>query len=210
MILETLVVGPIATNCYLVGKGPAVAIIDPGGSPDAICGALDQRGLIPEKIVVTHAHADHILAVGEISEKYGGLPIVCHRSEASFLTNPQENLSVFLGEELIVPEATEFADDGDTIDLGGLEFTVLHVPGHSPGGICLYHAPADGVPVLIAGDTVFAESIGRTDFPHSDHNTFISKIKEKILTLPPETTILPGHGPITTVEREKAYNPFLQ
>ncbi len=209
MILESLVVGPIATNCYLVGKGPEIAIIDPGGSTEAIINAVESRGLKPASIIITHAHADHILSVGGIAEAYPGIKILIHSAEASFLTNPSENLSMFMGMQLVAPEATDLVEDGDLVDAGGIPFEVIHVPGHSPGGICLYNADADSHPILIAGDTVFDGSIGRTDFPHSDHAAFISKIKEKILSLPPDTTILPGHGPATTVEKEKRYNPFL-
>lgn len=209
MILESLVVGPIATNCYIIGSGPEVAIVDPGGSAAAIIETVKGRNLKPTALIATHCHADHILSLRELSEEFSGIEILCHPTEKSFLTDPEENLSMFLGEELIAPEATGTLSEGDTADLGGVPFKVIHVPGHSPGSICFYHEPEDGDPVLIAGDTVFADGIGRTDFPHSDHKAFIPNIKNKIFTLPPETMILPGHGPATTVAREKQYNPWL-
>jgi glyoxylase-like metal-dependent hydrolase (beta-lactamase superfamily II) len=209
MILECLVVGPIATNCYIVGNGPEVAIVDPGGDAEAIIAQLKKRRLRPTAIYITHGHADHILSVGELADAFPDIKIYIHKDESSFLENPSENLSVFLGEAVTTPKATGLLSDGDDADMGGLAFKVLHVPGHSPGGICFYHKPEKGEGILIAGDTVFEGSIGRTDFPHSNHNKFISKIKEKILTLPPDTMILPGHGPATTVRAEKDYNPFL-
>lgn len=210
MILESLVVGPIATNCYLVGKGPEVAIVDPGGSEEAVFNALEEKGLRPAAIVATHAHADHILGLTATVEKYPGIKVYAHEAEKEFYANPAENLSMFIGESLVSAEPTDFLEDGQVVEIAGLEFRVLHIPGHSPGGICLFHQPAEGDPFLLAGDTVFQDSIGRTDFPHSDHNLFISKIKNSILTLPDNTTILPGHGPATTVEHEKSYNPFLR
>ncbi|RIK64226.1 MAG: hypothetical protein DCC65_14505 [Planctomycetota bacterium] len=199
-------------NAYVVWqkKGGRCWIIDPGLPPSAaqIIGFVERNSLTPDAIVLTHGHADHIAGVPEVLAAFPGLPVHIAREEAAALTDPRENLSTGLG--------TPFAPDiRDTIDLApGSQLTledttwhVLDVSGHSPGGRALYCATAGAV---IVGDALFLGSIGRTDFHHSSHERLIRNIREKLYALPDETKVYSGHGPVTTIARERRTNPFVQ
>jgi hydroxyacylglutathione hydrolase len=205
MLIEVFEVGPYMSNCYLVGDETAqvAMIIDPGFEPGRIWSGIRSHDFEIEKIVLTHGHLDHISAVSEMKSKTGA-KILIHRGDASMLTDPRENLSAFSGENIRAPEADRLLDDKEVISVGNLEFEVLHTPGHSPGGICLRSDE-----VVFTGDTLFAGSIGRTDFPGSDYETLMRSIREKLMILPEDTTIYPGHGPKSTIGREKRSNPFV-
>lgn len=205
MLIEVFEVGPYLSNCYLVGDEAAQVgmIIDPGFEPGRIWSEVQSQNLRIERIVLTHGHLDHISAVGEIKSKTGA-EILIHRDDASMLTDPRENLSAFSGENIRAPAADRLLEDEELISVGDLEFEVLHTPGHSPGGICL---KSDNV--LFTGDTLFAGSIGRTDFPGSDYETLMRSIRERLMILPEDTTIYPGHGPKSTIGQERRFNPFV-
>ncbi|MDO8472201.1 MAG: MBL fold metallo-hydrolase [Dehalococcoidia bacterium] len=209
MILETLEVGPYMANCYIVGseKTGTGLIIDPGADAPAILKVVKSRVLSIEIVAVTHAHIDHIGAIKPVVDSTGAR-LEMHRLdyEGPFRQHMNKMVSQFMGgsTEEEFPKPDRLLSDGDIVDIGDLKFTVLHTPGHSPGGICLY-----GEGVVFTGDTLFNTGIGRTDFPGCSSDDLMRSIRTKLLTLPDNTTVYPGHGPSTTVRYEKEWNPFL-
>lgn len=197
--------GPFATNCYII-KCPETgesAVVDPGVPDPWIKKTLAERGLKPSVILLTHAHVDHIGGL-EWVKSFTGAPIWMHADDRKMLADPRLNGSAMFGEPISAPPPDRLLKDGETFTLGKLSFQVLHTPGHTPGGICFY-TPGH----LIAGDTLFAGSIGRTDLPGGNHETLIRSIRSRLLPLPDDTTVYPGHGPATTIGDEREYNPFL-
>ncbi len=183
-------------------------VVDPGLPPTTanMLKYLSERKLSPDAIVLTHAHADHIAGIPDMLATYRVLPVYLAEVEWSFLGDPSQNLSTMGGLELRVqaPELRDLAD-GETLQLGQTRWLVLDTSGHSPGGRTLYCAHAGAA---IVGDALFAGSIGRVDFPHSDGPRLLANIREKLFTLPGETRVCSGHGPDTTIEIERATNPF--
>lgn len=206
MIVETLQLGPIATNCYIVhdeATGRA-AVIDPGGDAPRVTAALARRNLTVEAIIATHAHFDHIGAVRDLVLATGA-PFLAGEAELPVLKTAAEQALMFFGIAVPPPPAPDrLLRDGDELTLAGARFRVAHTPGHSPGHICLL---GDGA--AFVGDVVFPGSIGRTDLPGGDYDTLMRAIARHILTLPDETVLYSGHGPETTVGRERRTNPFL-
>ena len=206
MFLKTLAVGSIGTNCYLAGcpDTKKVAVIDPGDDGKRILALLEQSGYQVEYIINTHGHIDHIGANKEIKDATGA-QLLIHKEDGEYLTNSQKNLSGFMPFQVSGPAADRLLEDGDTITIGDtVKLTVLHTPGHTPGGICL-----KGDDVIFTGDTVFAGSIGRTDLPGGSYQVIINSIKDKLLTLKGDFRLLPGHGPASTLGEERISNPFL-
>ena len=214
MPIKTIPAGPLQTNCYVVSDAgsPEAMIVDPGGDADTIIAYVESEKLDPKVLLNTHAHIDHIGANAEIKNHFPGVQLTVHADDANSLTDPMGNLSAMMGMEYQSPVADLVVQEGDHVTVGGWEFRVLHTPGHTPGGICLYaESPPEGeAPVLIAGDSLFAGSIGRTDFPGGDMSTLLSSIQEKLFVLPQQTTVHSGHGPSTTIGREKESNPFVR
>lgn len=202
--------GPFLTNCYIVSVGEACWIVDASFEPEAMIEYVLEKGLKPQALVLTHAHADHIAGVEQVMEALGDMPLLIHANEEDWLSDPVANLSASHGMPIKTRPATGTLEDGQELDWGGTTWRVIHVPGHSPGGVGLYHEAASGAPVLLAGDALFEGSIGRTDFPTSNHEMLISAIKEKLYTLPGETRVLAGHGTETTIGRERETNPFVR
>lgn len=185
-------------------------IVDPGLPPQAerIVAHVAAKRLTPEAIVLTHAHGDHIAGVDDVAAAFTELPVYLAREEWPMLRDPMENLSGHFGAGVTVK--TDRVRDlavGAALDLDGTTWQVLDTSGHSPGGRTLYCAELG---VALVGDAVFAGGIGRTDFHHSDGDRLLRNIRENVLTLPEDTMLIPGHGPSTTVGREKATNPYLQ
>jgi glyoxylase-like metal-dependent hydrolase (beta-lactamase superfamily II) len=219
MIIKGFEVGAIAGCCYIVvdERAKDAMVIDPGGDGDFLVEEIKALHARPLYLVNTHGHADHMAANGDIKAAFPEIQILIHADDAELLTNPQKNLSFFIGEEISSPPADRLLKDGDKIALGGNAFKVIHIPGHTRGGICLYCEKPDGKTpgVVFTGDTLFQMGIGRTDFPDPDFSEaqkfkmLTGGIREKILTLPEETVVYPGHGPATTVGNEKRRNPFL-
>ncbi len=209
MILRSLEVGPYMSNCYIVGcrRTKDAMIIDPGAEPERILKEVKSAGLTVKTIVATHMHADHIGALAKVKQATGA-PFAVHEAESSkdYIDGASMMLSAMMGRSSLgIPPVDWKLKDGDQIDVGDLRFTVLHTPGHSPGGICL-----SGPGVVFCGDTLFNFSIGRTDFPGGDYDQLIDSIQTKIMVLPNETRVHCGHGPATTVGFERKANPFLQ
>lgn len=209
-IARRLVVGPLQANCYIVSSpgASAAAIADPGGDPELIAEHLRRGGLRPLAIVNTHAHPDHADANAALKERYR-IPILMHRDEAAMLKDAAPLMKLIGLAFEPSPPPDRLLDDGEEIAIGDLALKVIHTPGHTPGGICLLHE-GGGAPVLFSGDTIFAGSIGRTDLPGGSYEALMNSIRDKILPLPDETVVLPGHGPETTLGRERAHNPFLE
>jgi glyoxylase-like metal-dependent hydrolase (beta-lactamase superfamily II) len=207
MILKTLVVGPFASNCYIVGSESSKQgiIIDPGAEAKLILRTVNDLGLTIHLILITHAHIDHIGALAPVKEGTGAKFAIHEAEAAAGLGMFSRMLSSMSGGSFSQPPKPErLLKDGDNIDIDDLSFTVLHTPGHSPGGISLY-----GQGILFSGDTLFNHGIGRTDFPGCSYEQIMDSIKSKLMTLPDETIVYPGHGPATTIGEEKRGNPFL-
>ena len=208
MIVQTVSVTPLATNCYLVGceRTRHGAVIDPGGDAPAILAAIQATRLEVKVIINTHGHIDHTGANGEIKAATGAR-LVIHELDAPMLSDPRLNLGWFMGQDVAGPAADETLRDGDVLTVGDLRLQILHVPGHTPGGIALL---AMGQEITFSGDALFQGSIGRSDFPGGDHQQLIRSISDQLLTLPDQMRVYPGHGPTTTIGEEKRHNPWLR
>ena len=205
MQIETIVVSPFETNCYLVwdeGDRKGV-VIDPGDEDKKILERAKKKGVEIEAILLTHGHADHIAAVQPIKEKLK-IPIYIGRGDEAMLESPSANVSAFFGFQITCPPADHILGDGDSLKIGSMTFSIIATPGHSPGGIC-YFAER----YLFCGDTLFNGSVGRTDLPGGNYQQLIDSIDRNILTLPDEIICYPGHGPFTSVGQERKSNPFL-
>ncbi len=204
MIFERLVVGSLATNCYIIGCPDTMigAVVDPGEDGDVILDKLNSHKLQCKYIILTHGHIDHIGALPQVHAATGA-EVLIHSADAPRLLNPNR-YSYFLTVNFKLPQADRLLEDGDKIQIGKLTWEVIHTPGHSPGGICLKHGS-----LLITGDTLFAYSVGRSDLPGGNHQVMINSIKTRLLGFHDETRIFPGHGPISTIGAEKRFNPFL-
>lgn len=205
MIINELAVGPLMANCFIVGcdKTREAIVIDPGGDPDRILAALNQAELNLKYIVNTHGHFDHVDG-NQALKAATGAPLLIHRLDAPVLSSMASNAAVFGLSANESPEPDTFLEEGDTVEFGEISLKVLHTPGHSPGGISLY---ADSV--VFVGDTLFLGSIGRTDFPGGDFQTLANSIHQKLFPLGDDVTVYTGHGPATTIGREKRTNPFV-
>lgn len=201
--------GPFATNCFVVrvASKRACWIVDAGFEPAALIGYVRREGLHPEALVLTHAHADHIAGVREVLAAFPGTPVWVHEAEREWLGDPELNLSAAMGMGVTAPGPDATLTHGQELELAGTRWRVLHTPGHSPGGITLA-CEASGL--ALVGDALFAGSIGRTDLPGGSLEVLERSIREQLYTLPDATRALPGHGPETTIGREKVSNPFVR
>ncbi len=194
-------VGYLETNCYIVKSGKDCLVIDPGGDAGEILSVVEEQGLCVHAIVVTHGHFDHYLAAGELHEATGA-PIYVGIDDLSALRDPGWMVE-YIPSGYIAPREIKGLSDGDTVGAGELSFQVMSTPGHSPGSVCL-HSPG----VLFSGDLLFSGSIGRTDFPGGDSRAMRESLR-KVGRLPDHTVVYPGHGPSTTIGKEKESNPYM-
>ncbi len=204
MIVRKLVVGPYASNCYIIGSeatGEGM-IIDPGAQAEDILRAVEKLGLTIKLIVLTHRHPDHVGASAQV-KKATKAPLASHAECAKYL--PQSPDYVYESPFEGAPKPERILEEGDEIEIGNLHFKVLHTPGHTPCGISIV-----GEGHVFTGDTLFNYGIGRYDLIDGDYDQLINSIRTKLLTLPPETVVHPGHGPDSTISTEKRANPFLK
>lgn len=203
--VEQIPVGPFEMNCYVVSaKGQKEClIIDPGDEPQKIISYIENQGLQPERILMTHCHIDHVRKASDIQSKYN-LALYCGEADLPLLEGMNEQAALFGMEKTVLPRVDGFYSDGQTISIGNLNGTLLHTPGHSPGSFCLHIQDH-----LFVGDVLFFDSIGRTDLYGGSYSQLIQSIQDKLLVLAEDTIVYPGHGPSTTIGREKKHNPFL-
>lgn len=204
-ILECIEVGPLMVNCYVVGDAGEGIIIDPGDEPERIMASVSKTGLDIKGIILTHGHSDHIGAVAEL-RKILKAPVMIHHGDSDMLVDAMANLSAVFGIPIVAGKPDKLLYGGESIAVGNLNFQVIPTGGHTPGGISLWEK---SLKIVFTGDALFADSIGRTDFPNSNHDQLIRSIKTGLLTLPLETIVYPGHGPTTTIGQEKDSNPWL-
>lgn len=206
MKIYKLEVGMLATNCYIAVNEELKegVIVDPGGDADKILEAVKKLSITVKAIFITHGHSDHIMALNEVRKATGALVYVSSE-DADMLTRADRNLSIYMSNGLECAAAENLFKDGDVVEAAGMHFKVYATPGHTKGGVCLQVEDT-----VFCGDTVFCESIGRTDLPGGSYKEILQSIKNKILVLDDATKLLPGHGPATTVGWERRRNPFLQ
>ncbi|MBB6214834.1 glyoxylase-like metal-dependent hydrolase (beta-lactamase superfamily II) [Anaerosolibacter carboniphilus] len=205
MIIERIPAGIYAVNCYILicEETKKAAIIDPGGDADEIIAYIEKNNLLPEMIILTHGHGDHIGAVQEIREKTS-IPVCIHKDDADMLKDPRKNLTSLMGMTEVKVEADRLLADGDIVELGALKLHIIHTPGHTRGSICIRVNE-----VIFSGDTLFAQSIGRTDLEGGSFELIIDSIKRKLMVFNDETNVLPGHGASTAIGMERRMNPFI-
>ena len=206
MELITLPVGPLQCNCYVLWQRPDQAVvIDPGDEGPKIIAALESRGVKPRLILNTHGHFDHVGGVDALRERFGATYRI-HKEDLPILEMVPARTKLWGITVPSIPTPKDFVGAGDRFDFAGLVVESIHTPGHTPGSTC-YHVPE--LKAVFTGDTLFRASIGRTDFPGGSFPQIQESIKHRLLTLPPETKVYPGHGPPTTIRDEAESNPFL-
>lgn len=205
MIVERLPVGVYAANCYIVycKDTKEALVIDPGGEGEEILKRINDLKIDVKYIILTHGHGDHIGGVLEIKNGTNA-PVLIHSEDEDYLKDSVKNLSSMMSMNKVEISPDKLLKDGDKLKLGEYDIDIIHTPGHTPGGISIKIGNN-----LFTGDTLFAGSIGRTDFEGGSYEAIISSIKDKLVKYPDETEVFPGHGPSSTIGREKKYNPFI-
>lgn len=221
MLIAALPTGPLAANCYVPAAAPngECVVVDPGqDAAEPVAKVLAEHRLTPVAVLLTHGHFDHVWSAAEIADAHG-VPVYVHAADRGLFTDPGRGVDAAFAAQLTAllgpgpyrePARVVEVSDGEVLSLAGAEYTVSHTPGHTPGSVVYTTRSDDGVPVMFAGDLVFAGSIGRTDFPGGDHAEILRSLSRVCLSRADDTVVLPGHGPRTTVGRERATNPFLR
>lgn len=206
MECKQIPLGPLQTNCYLLKKGETCLVIDPGDEGQKLIKIIDELNAKPQAILLTHAHFDHIGAVDPIREHYK-IPVYVHEKEAKWFLDPSLNGSqFFMGNLVRLKPADHIFVEEKMQTVGDFTFQLFETPGHSPGSVSFYFEDKG---IVLGGDALFYGSVGRTDLPGGNHDQLMRSIHEKLLTLPEQTMVLPGHGPATTIGNEMDSNPFL-
>ena len=208
MILEALTVGPLQENCYLVGDEGmgAGALVDPGDEAARIALAVEQTGLEIDRILITHAHIDHVGAVAALVDEYA-CPVLMHAEAEPMLQQLPIHARMMGLRFGKVPAVDRHIEDEEVLEVGALRLRALYTPGHAPGHLAFY---VEGAGLVLSGDTLFAGSVGRTDLFGGDMDLLMRSINQRLMTLPDETRVYSGHGPQTTIGDERAHNPFLR
>lgn len=206
MVIERFLTGPIQVNTYLAYDEETKEgfIVDPGAYCPELTSNAEEAGVDIKYIILTHGHGDHIGGIEGHLKDFPGAKIVAHEDEAEMLENPQYNLSLEVCGTPVSIKADIFVRDKDTLKVGNLELTFIHTPGHTKGGMCIYTAGH-----LFSGDTLFRQSIGRSDFYGGDYRSLINSIKDRLYVFPDDTKVYPGHMGMTTIGDEKRGNPFV-
>jgi hydroxyacylglutathione hydrolase len=204
--ITTFVLGDYQTNCHVVTCDEDCWVVDCGYAPKKLIDFLLDNNLTPSAILLTHCHADHIAGLDQLRAAVGNIPMFCHVIEAEWNQNPMLNLSGMAGKPVTASPVQGYLDEESTLTLGSSTWRILHTPGHSPGSICFIH---DQSGQAIVGDTLFAGSIGRHDFPTSNVNDLRHSISKVLMHLPDAMKIFPGHGPSSTIGLERTTNPFV-
>lgn len=204
--VEQYVVGHVQTNCYFAvnEETKETIIIDPGAEAKRLTEKITEHGLIPKAILLTHGHFDHASAAEKLAQEYG-IEVYAEEHEKETLSNPEVNLSGMVGRKKVY-SADRFVKDGEILNLAGFTIEVMHTPGHTAGGCCYYIKDEQ---VVFSGDTLFCESVGRTDFPGGSATVLLRSVEEKLMPLSGQTKVYPGHNDETTIGWEREYNPFL-
>ena len=205
MKIIRLALGPLGTNCYILYDeiSKEAAVFDPADNCEMILQKISEKSLSLKYIIITHAHCDHICALDELTEKTGA-KVCIGKDDFDALNDSYQSLCTMFRQNAPKTKAELLINEGDTLNLGEFEITFIHTPGHTKGGIC---ALVENI--LISGDTLFLESVGRSDFPGGSASVLINSIKTKLFTLPDDTVVYPGHGDSTTIGHEKKNNPFI-
>ncbi|WP_100010662.1 MBL fold metallo-hydrolase [Lentibacillus sediminis] len=203
---KQLALGPLGTNGYILYQNQEALLVDPGGDAEKVIEFLQEKSLTPKAILLTHAHFDHIGAVEELRNEYN-LPVYLHEQEASWLANPDENGSSLLIGKEIVTGRPDFSIQPGHIEIASFRFEALHTPGHSPGSISFLFRDQG---FIVSGDILFQQGIGRTDLPGGDMEKLKKSIRDQLYYLEDSLTVLPGHGPETTIGYERRHNPFVR
>jgi len=226
VLLTSFPAGPLQANCYFVARGPGTgcAIVDPGmDAMDGVRQVLSEQNLKPEAVLITHGHFDHMWCAQDVAAEYE-CPVWIHPADRHLLADPMAAISnesaAMLRQQLQITDLPDFAEpadvrdaaDGAVIEVDGLSITVDHVPGHTPGTVYYrvdYDGPEQVSQIMFSGDFLFAGSIGRTDLNGGSHPQMLDSLRDKVLPLDDDIVVLPGHGPQTSIGRERATNPFL-
>jgi hydroxyacylglutathione hydrolase len=206
MIFEMLAVGPLSVNCFILGCEATRegVVVDAGGDADRIIAVAELHGLNIGQVINTHGHFDHVGANLAVMERFGARLLI-HAADVPMLERAADVARMYGVQGENSPRPDTFLTDGMEITFGDCRMRVLHTPGHSQGGCCLY---LEAEKMIITGDTLFADSIGRTDLPGGSHEQLLESIRSKLFTLPDDVTAYPGHGPETTIGHEKRHNPY--
>ncbi len=206
--VKTIVLGPLETNCYVLRDGDSqqCVVVDPGMAPGPLFKYLAGERLAVERVLLTHGHGDHIAGITELKKAFPDMTVCCPAADAAMLTDAWANMSAPFGFSITTVKPDELLNCGGSITIGGSRWQVLDTSGHTQGGVSFYSPDAG---VVITGDALFSGSIGRTDIPNGSGSRLVGNIRKNLLSLPNETRVLPGHGPESTIGRERRLNPFL-
>lgn len=204
--IEEYQVGMIGTNCYFLinEDSKEMIVVDPGGNAPMLAQKIRAAGYQPKAVLLTHGHFDHAMGAEELAKEFG-ISIYVHEADQKTLEDPSYNVSGMTGRQMVFHADKSFTEK-DVLELAGFQIEVLHTPGHTPGGACFYLKEEK---VLFSGDSLFNGSIGRTDFPGGSASQLVRAVKDKLMCLPDEVKVYPGHDMPTTIVAERMYNPFL-
>ncbi|KAA0258128.1 MBL fold metallo-hydrolase [Deferribacter autotrophicus] len=206
MRIDTIIVGALYVNCYIISKGNDAIVIDPGSDFHKIKEFIVSKSLKPLAILNTHGHFDHVGAIEDVKNEFN-VSLYMHKDDEFLLKSAPQHALMFGLDGVKTSKIDYYIEDGEILNFGEINVKVLHTPGHSPGGVCFYIEEINSV---FTGDTLFCESVGRTDFPYANFNELKISVQQKLYSLDPETKVYPGHGPSTSIGHERKMNAFIR